>query len=250
MLWNFEAKVLYEVHTLCTCRLPIEMIQVPKTDAETLSLAIKDVLIRCAIPLSQWRGQAYDGASNMSGPYSGVAARITQEEPAALPVHCLAHCINLCLQDISQQSKPVRDALDLVFELVGLIKLSPNRDHLFTALQRQVINSPHSPSLKPLFPRWWTCQAASISAVIENYETLLEALEEISETCKDEYGRKAGGFHALMGNFSTFFGLKLAHLVFGASEQLSIILQNKDTTAQDSNIAINLGEAFYARQRD
>ena len=53
----------YEIHEDC-----IGMIQVPKTDAETLSMAIKDVLIRCAIPLSQCRGQAYDGASNMSGP--------------------------------------------------------------------------------------------------------------------------------------------------------------------------------------
>ena len=235
----------YEIH-----EDPIGMIQVPKTDAETLSMAIKDVLIRCALPLSQCRGQAYDGASNMSGPHSGVAARITQEEPAALPVHCLAHCINLCLQDISRQSKPVRDALDLVFELVGLIKLSPKRDHLFTTLQRQNINSPHSPSLKPLCPTRWTCRTASISAVIENYETLLEALDEISETCKDEYGRKAVGFHALMAKFSTFFGLKLAHLVFSTSEQLSITLQNKDTTAQDANIAANLAKAFYVRQRD
>ena len=150
-------------------------------------------------------------------------------------MHCLAHCINLCLQDISRQSKLVRDALDLVFELVGLIKLSPKRDHLFTTLQRQNINFPHSPSLKPLCPTRWTCQTASISAVIENYETLLEALDEISETCKD---RKAVGFHALMGKFSTFFGLQLAHLVFSASEQLSITLQNKDITAQDANIAV------------
>ena len=110
-------------------------------------MAIKDVLIRCEIPLSLCRGQAYDRASNMSGPYSGVAARITQEEPAAIQVHCLAHCINLCLQDISRQSKPVRDALDLVFELVGLIKLLPKRDPLFTTCQRQNINYPNSPSL-------------------------------------------------------------------------------------------------------
>ena len=86
--------------------------------------------------------------------------------------------------------------------------------------------------------------------MIENYETLLEALDEISETCKDEYGRKAVGFHAFIGKFSTFFGLKLAHLVFSASEQLSITLQNKDTTTQDANIAVNLAKAFYIRQRD
>ena len=51
----------YEIH-----EEPL-LIQVPKTDSETLTNAIKDVLIRCMLPLSQCRGQAYDGASNMSG---------------------------------------------------------------------------------------------------------------------------------------------------------------------------------------
>ena len=49
-----------------------------------------------------------------------------------------------------------------------------------------------------------------------------------------------------MGKLSTFFGLKLAHLVFSASEQqLSITLQNKDTTAQDANIAVNLAKVCF-----
>ena len=75
---------------------PIGLIQVPKTDSETLTTALKDVLIRCILPLSQCRGQAYDGAATMSGHLGGVATRIKSEQPAALHVHCLAHCLNLC----------------------------------------------------------------------------------------------------------------------------------------------------------
>ena len=198
--------------------------------------------------LNKYRGQAYDGASNMSGPKSGVAARTLKEEPAALPVHCLPHCINLCLQDISYQSKLLRDALDLVPELVGLIKLSPKREHLFAALQKE--HSPSSPKLKPLCSTRWTCRTGTVNAVFTNYNTLLVALDEINETCKDEYGRKAGGFLSLMEKFSTFFGLKMAHLVFSASEQLSTNLQAKNTTAQDAYTAVNLSKAFYDRQRD
>ena len=37
-----------------------------------------------------------------------------------------------------------------------------------------------------------------------------------------------------MENFDTFFGLKLASLLFSASEQLSINLQAKDTTVQEA----------------
>ena len=43
---------------------PVGMIQVPTNDAETLTLAIKDVLILCMTPLSS-HGSAYDGASSM-----------------------------------------------------------------------------------------------------------------------------------------------------------------------------------------
>ena len=51
---------VYEVH-----EGPLGLIQVPRTDAGTLTTAIKDVLTRCLLPLNQCRGQAYDGVSNM-----------------------------------------------------------------------------------------------------------------------------------------------------------------------------------------
>ncbi len=62
---------------------PVELIHVPKTDAETLTKIIKDCLIRYNLPITQCYGQAYDGAANMSGIVSGVAKRIEQEIPTA-----------------------------------------------------------------------------------------------------------------------------------------------------------------------
>ncbi len=105
----------------------IGLIQVPKTDANTLICALKDILIRCILSLSQCRGQAYNGASNMSGHLRGVAAQIKREQPAVLHVHCLAHCLNLCLQDAARICSHVRYALELIIELVKLIKFSPQK---------------------------------------------------------------------------------------------------------------------------
>jgi len=62
--------------------------QVPSIDAETLTAAAKDTLCRMNLPLSKVRGQCYDGASAMSGPKSGVAKRIQNEEPRAVYTHC------------------------------------------------------------------------------------------------------------------------------------------------------------------
>ena len=39
----------------------IGLVQLDRTDADSICQAIKDVLTRCILPLSQCRGQGYDG---------------------------------------------------------------------------------------------------------------------------------------------------------------------------------------------
>ena len=68
---------------------------------ETLTNALKDVLINRVLLVGQCRGQAYDGAPNVAGHLSGVAAHMKTEQPAALIMHCFAHSLSLCLQDVS-----------------------------------------------------------------------------------------------------------------------------------------------------
>ena len=43
---------------------PLGLVQLPDTKAHTIFSVIKDLLIRCSLPLSQCRGQAFDRASN------------------------------------------------------------------------------------------------------------------------------------------------------------------------------------------
>ena len=82
----------------------LELIHLPKTDAETLTSAVEDCLIDSSYPLSQCHGQAYNGASSMNG---HLSARITKDVPTAIFVHCFAHCTNLCLQSVARQCVPV-----------------------------------------------------------------------------------------------------------------------------------------------
>jgi len=83
----------------------IGLVEVERTDAASLKSVIEDVLIRCYIPIGSCRGQAYDGATNMAGHLNGVAIQIQSEEPKALFVHCLAHSVNLCLQECGRTSR-------------------------------------------------------------------------------------------------------------------------------------------------
>ena len=58
------------------------------------------------------RGQAFDGAASMQGIRKGLATLIKMENPAALSVHCFAHCLNLCLHEAGRNLVLLRDALD------------------------------------------------------------------------------------------------------------------------------------------
>ena len=69
------------------------------TSAESIVATIKDVLLRMNLRIENCRGQCYDGASNMSGVKSGVAAKILHLEYRALYTHCYGHTLNLAVQE-------------------------------------------------------------------------------------------------------------------------------------------------------
>lgn len=164
-------------------------------------------LIRCVLPLEICRGQAYDGASNMMGHLTGVAQQIQRDYPAAIKVHSLAHCLNLCLQDTAKKCKPIQAALDNIMELTQLIRYSPKRTLVFQQCKQELFSSSDI-GLRPLCPTRWTVRTGAIDAVLKNYAALLQALETIAETSCDDYDRKANGLHTQLEKFDTFFGLK------------------------------------------
>ena len=69
----------------------------------------------------------------------------------------------------------------------------------------------------------------------------MESLDIIQQG-SDEHATKATGFLNSMEKFSTYFGLKLSHIIFAAIKQLAI-------TLQEAVMASSLAEQFISRQR-
>ena len=69
--------------------------------AEGLAKYILDIL-KPFNPEAKLVAQTYDGASTMSGHSSGVQARIREVIQRAIFVHCMAHVLNLALQDATK----------------------------------------------------------------------------------------------------------------------------------------------------
>ena len=233
----------YNVH-----EVPLGLFCLPNITANTLTTVLKDLLLRCNLPLSLCRGQAYDGASNMHGRRKGVSTQIWNENPAALPVHCFAHCLNLCLQDVGRQIAPLRDALDVVKEISKLIAFSPKRAHLFST-KLSASSSDDVLSIKPFCPTRWTARTVAIDAVLKDYTILIETMDEVNQTTHDDNGLKARGVLLALEKFDTYFWLKFGHLIFGVSEEVSKQLQSKHKSIQEGLQAVDLASAFYKRQR-
>ena len=77
-----------------------------KITGEALATKILQCLSSYGLDLTKLRGQAYDGAGNMSGRTKGASTLISEQYPLALYLHCTSHCLNLVvvksLQDTSK----------------------------------------------------------------------------------------------------------------------------------------------------
>ena len=82
---------------------------------------IKDALVRMNLALSRCRGQCYDGAATMMGTRSGVAKQLSDEENCAMFLHCYGHALNLAVGDSVRNSKLLKDALEITFEVSKLV---------------------------------------------------------------------------------------------------------------------------------
>ncbi len=148
----------------------IGMYAVDQTNASTLIAVIKDCLVRCSLSLDNLHRQAYDGASNMTGRLSGVAKCMLDDNPKAHFVHCMAHCLNLCLQDVASKCACVKEALSLTSDLANVVCASPKRLALFEKIQSEMALG--SRRLKPLCTTRWTVRTGAINAILTNYSVI------------------------------------------------------------------------------
>ena len=174
----------------------VGLYQLDDTTSSTIHSCLKDSLLRMSLQIENCRGQAYDGAQPFQGHINGVAKKFKDSNASAISVHCLAHCVNLCLQEITRNSKPIKDALNFSMELIQLIKYSPKRQNVFERIKAQQ-SSLSTAGIRTLCPTRWTVRSGAMQAIISNYKVLQEAME-VSSHGSDDCSRRANGILALM----------------------------------------------------
>ena len=204
-------------------------------DADSIVKIIKTVLLSVGLDIQQLRGQTYDGASVLQGHKTGVAKQILQINPKALSTHCLNHSLNLILQEAASTNDIVSGAFTAVQSICSIIRASPKRLAVFKKIQIQSViggSLLHQRSLKPLCETRWTCRTSSLCSILDNYEVILETLEEVTKSGGSTKGAKESPqLLCYLEKFSTVFGLKMCLLLFSPTENMATQLQSKQLDA-------------------
>ena len=125
-------------------------------------------------------GQAYDGASTMSGCIAGVSTLIKEKAPTAVYVHCWAHKLNLALVAASQRVRGAFAFFDLLEALYVFISGTVPHDR-FISMQKMLSPKAQPRELKKLSETRWSCRSSAIVAVKETFPALLLALGQLED---------------------------------------------------------------------
>jgi len=77
----------------------LKMIEVKSSTGIEQYLLVKENLDSLSIDLKNLVSESFDGASNMSGQYSGLQAQLKKDSPSSIFTHCHAHVLNLIIGD-------------------------------------------------------------------------------------------------------------------------------------------------------
>lgn len=197
------------------------------TSGSDIASLICDALLRLQLPLANLRGQAYDGAGNMSGTNKGLQSIIIQKQPLADYVHCGAHCCNLVMKASCESSKTVKNAMEWAHQL-GILFSNRKAKAVFTLVHEDVVDGPigNIGKIKPLCPTRWLYRLSQIKTILNKYELVIKTLSELSE---QGYGG-ASGLLSVFGNGVTYLGLVMGRDVIELLEILNKCFQGKKRT--------------------
>ncbi|XP_050062008.1 zinc finger MYM-type protein 1-like [Aphis gossypii] len=177
-----------------------------KCDAYTLSQEILNIAVHNKLDIQKCVAQCYDGASVMSGLFSGVQKRIVDIVPHAIYIHCHAHRLNLCLVNTIQNNNIVVDFFDTVQSLYKYLMNGHTRYELFMKIQRdEKLKEIH---LERLVETRWSYWHSSLKKIQIRYSEIKDVLKVLA--VQDDQAARAIG---LLEEISTFWFILILYIM-------------------------------------
>lgn len=152
----------------------LKFIPIKEHKSEYLAETVLNFLESHEIPIKDCRGQSYDNASNMSGKYSGLQARIKEKCEFAAFVPCAGHSLNLVGVHAAGCVPEVTQFFEIIQKVYNFFSGSTYRWNILTehlGLKKVV---------KSLSQTRWSARADAVSALHEGHKQIIEALLAIA----------------------------------------------------------------------
>jgi hypothetical protein len=197
------------------------------------------VLGKHGLLIANLRGQGYDGASNMRGEFNGVQKLVRDENPYAFYMHCFGHRLQLVVVAVSRCCSSFEDFFEYVSLIVSSSSASCKRKDILLDKQRRILlaklesgdifsgrgKNQETSLARPEDTRWGS-HYTTLARIESMWEAVIEVLGIVH---KDERNpSRAGGLVHIMESFTFVFIMKLMLKILRITNELSLILQNKD----------------------
>ena len=202
----------------------LAFLQAKCLDAANLSLYIKELVTGFDFDLNKLVSQGYDGASVMSGQFSGVQTRVRKFAPFAVYIHCYAyaHVLNLVLVDSVRSVQPAFEFFVLLEALYVFI--STAKVHV---KKQQLLHPGKQPmELQRLSDTRWACSYATVNAVCYTFDSILLTVEQIADSRDVKKAIEARGLYHQLNSFSFIISLITFDRILTCTKQLSDQLQS------------------------
>jgi len=227
----------------------IGLYEVKEATRVALANVLLDTLTRFSLPLKNLRGQAYDGAANMSGTFNGVQSIMRSNQPLAFYTHCAAHRVNLVCQSVAE-SEALQNVLFIVHDLGVFIQGSLKIRTILSDVYSTAGVGNRS-AIRPLCPTRWSVRHKALSGLLSSYSEVLSCLDEISANSSTSTDQKckAVGFYNHFQLSSTYLTMKCAGKIFGILDTLCVAVQGRNISLDGTMAAVNgcIEELQYLR---
>ena len=192
------------------------------TGAE-LAAQLLATLTDIGIPVGGMVGQGYDGASAMSGYKNGVQQKHIRDMcPTAIYVHCISHCLNLCLMKAGQVTG-IKKAVTLMHEIAVFYQGYTTRTkNLQEAIEQKCKESRRTRRKNYCATRWVEKQEA-VRVFKQFLPAVWASLDEIASWPGNANGKASLFTAAFNSEFAV--ALEILTSVLEVTKPLSIRLQ-------------------------
>ena len=157
----------------------LAFIKLERITGEKVAEGILEFLKQNDIPVGNICGQGYDEASNMASQRVGVQARIRQEAPLAVYVHCSAHCLNLVISK-SCSLPQVRNVMDRLLQCSRFFLYPKRMGILEMIVKHNIIDSANRKPVLDLCQTRWAEHYSAFQHFYQSFVFIVEALKMIA----------------------------------------------------------------------